>query len=131
MESVFDALGDPTRRMIVRLLATGEQPVGALVEELQTLSAISQPAVSQHLKALRDAGLVTVRSEGRHRVHALDTAGVDAARAWLNGLIDPLAALAQPLDALDTELARGKKARKNSPQTAGNRKTTTARRKPA
>jgi DNA-binding transcriptional ArsR family regulator len=100
---VFDALGDPTRRQILELLATGEQPAGAVVEALP----ISQPAVSQHLKVLREARLVTMRAEGTRRLYAIDAAGVDAAQTWLARLSDPFR---QPLDALETEVARGKRA---------------------
>ncbi len=101
---IFDALGDPTRRQILELLASGEQPAGSVVEALP----ISQPAVSQHLKVLREARLVTVRAEGTRRLYAIDPAGIDAAQAWLGTLSsDPFR---QPLDALETEVARGKRA---------------------
>lgn len=109
-EAVLDALGDPTRRRICELLAAGEQPAGAVVAALQEQMAISQPAVSQHLRALRGAGLVTVRADGARRLYALDPDGVAAARAWLAALTDPFAGFAQPLDALETELARGRRA---------------------
>jgi DNA-binding transcriptional ArsR family regulator len=111
MGDVFDALGEPTRRLILDLLAAGEQPAGTLVA---ALGSISQPAVSQHLKVLRDAGLVTVRAEGTRRFYAVDEAGIDAARAWLTHLVDPVAPFAQPLDALATEVARGKRDRARS-----------------
>lgn len=113
MERVFEALGDPVRRLILELLAAGEQPAGAIVTALQTLGSISQPAVSQHLKALREAGLVSVRAEGARRLYALDQSGIDAAREWLARLADPLAPFAQPLDALATEVARGRRSRRN------------------
>jgi hypothetical protein len=61
---------------------------------------------------LREAGLVTVRAEGTRRLYALDTDGIDAARAWLGRLADPLESFTQPLDALATELARGRRARR-------------------
>jgi DNA-binding transcriptional ArsR family regulator len=109
---VFEALGEPARRRILELLADGERPVGPLVVALRSLTPISQPAVSQHLKVLLDAGLVTVRAAGTRRLYALDTAGLDAARAWLDRLADPLAPFAQPLDALATEVARGRRASK-------------------
>ncbi|MDA0160607.1 metalloregulator ArsR/SmtB family transcription factor [Solirubrobacter ginsenosidimutans] len=111
MGDVFDALGEPTRRQILGLLAGREQPAGALVA---ALPSISQPAVSQHLKVLRDAGLVTVRAEGTRRFYAVDEAGIEAARAWLTHLVDPVAPFAQPLDALATEVARGKRDRARS-----------------
>ena len=94
MGKVFEALGDPVRRIVLELLAGGEQP-----------------AVSQHLKVLREAGLVRMRADGTRRLYALDPAGVDAARAWLAGLADPLEPFDQPLDALATEVARGRRSR--------------------
>ncbi len=114
MDAVFEALGDPTRRQILELLAAGEQPAGTVVGTLQARAPISQPAVSQHLKALREAGLVTVRAEGTRRLYAIDEAGLDAAKAWLARLADPLAPFAQPLDALATEVARGRRARRGA-----------------
>ena len=110
MDGAFEALGDPTRRQILELLAGGEQTVSTVVAALP----ISQPAVSQHLKVLRDAGLVSARAEGTRRLYALDEAGIEAARAWLAGLGDPLAPFAQPLDALETEVARGRRSRGRS-----------------
>ncbi|MFM2078515.1 MAG: hypothetical protein RJA49_2405 [Actinomycetota bacterium] len=70
---------------------------------------MSQPAVSQHLKVLREAQLVAARAEGTRRMYALDPRGAAAARTWLDHLTDPLAAFAQPLDALATEVARGRR----------------------
>jgi DNA-binding transcriptional ArsR family regulator len=111
MPDVFDALGEPVRRLILELLAAGEQPVGPLVAALQSRMPISQPAVSQHLKVLREASLVSVRADGTRRLYALDQTGLDAAGAWLSRLADPLGQFAQPLDALATEVARGRRAR--------------------
>jgi DNA-binding transcriptional ArsR family regulator len=108
---VFEALGEPVRRIILELLAAGEQPVGPLVTALQSRMPISQPAVSQHLKVLLEADLVSVRASGTRRLYALDQAGLDAAQAWLARLADPLGPFAQPLDALATEVARGRRAR--------------------
>ena len=112
MRGVFEALGEPVRRIILELLIAGEQPVGPLVAALQSRMPISQPAVSQHLKVLLDANLVSVRASGTRRLYALDQAGVDAAQAWLSRLADPLGPFAQPLDALATEVARGRRARR-------------------
>jgi DNA-binding transcriptional ArsR family regulator len=112
VEGVFEALGEPARRQILELLATGEQPAGAVVAAMQGRAPISQPAVSQHLKVLRAAGLVSVRAEGTRRLYAIDEAGVAAAQAWLAHLGDPLAPFAQPLDALETEVARGRRERR-------------------
>ncbi|MBF6166215.1 winged helix-turn-helix transcriptional regulator [Streptomyces gardneri] len=111
---IFEALGDPVRRFILEVVAAGEQPAGALVAAVREHTPISQPGVSQHLKVLRDAGLVHVRAEGTRRLYTLDPASVDAARAWLTGLTDPLHRFAQPLDALATEIARGKRARRGA-----------------
>jgi DNA-binding transcriptional ArsR family regulator len=82
MDSVFDALGEPTRRRILELLAAGEQPAGAIVA---ALPSISQPAVSQHLKVLKEAGLVVDRPAGNRRIYQLDPDGVRALRAQLDG----------------------------------------------
>ena len=106
----FDVLGDPVRRRIIELLATGEHTSGAVVDVIRTEFGLSQPGVSQHLRVLLGAGLVTVRAEGTRRVYAVDAAGLDAARSWLAALADPLAPFEQPLDALATEVARGKRA---------------------
>jgi DNA-binding transcriptional ArsR family regulator len=76
--------------------------------------------VSQHLKVLREAGLVTKRADGTRRLYHLDPAGIGAASAWLSALTqslaDPVAAFAQPLDALATEVARGRRRRRASPE---------------
>jgi len=109
VSAVFEALGDPTRRRILVLLAAGEQTAGDVVSALQEQAPISQPGVSQHLKVLLDAGLVGVRAEGTRRVYAVDPDGLATAQTWLARLADPLAAFAQPLDALATEVARGRR----------------------
>ncbi|NUP26168.1 MAG: winged helix-turn-helix transcriptional regulator [Nocardia sp.] len=109
---VFEALGDPVRRTILRLVSGGERSAGTLVDEIRVHTPISQPAVSQHLKVLREAGLVRVRSAANRRFYALEPAGITAAREWLAELVDPLAPFAQPLDALATEVARGKRERR-------------------
>lgn len=108
--SAFTALGDATRRRILELLIDGEQSVGTLVTALTSEKPISQPAVSQHLRALLDGGLVHVRAEGTRRLYALDPAGLEDAAAWLMGLAGQTAPFTQPLDALATEVARGHRA---------------------
>lgn len=122
MDPVFAALGEPVRRRILELLSAGEQPAGAVVDFLQERGRISQPAASQHLRVLREAGLVTMRAEGTRRLYALDPLGVERAAGWLRDLLDPMAPFAQPLDALATEVARGKRDQRhpqdNSPQIA-------------
>jgi DNA-binding transcriptional ArsR family regulator len=113
VDGVFEALGDPVRRQILEALAAGEQPAGRVVEAVQSRGRISQPAVSQHLRVLREAGLVLVRAEGTRRFYAVDAEGVELARAWLARLADPLEQFAQPLDALATEVARGRRTRRS------------------
>lgn len=81
MES-FAALADPTRRRIVETLASGPLSSG----EIAARFPISAPAVSQHLKALRAAGLVRVRSEAQRRIYELDPAGIEALAGWAEGL---------------------------------------------
>ena len=119
MSGPFEALGDATRRHVLELLAAGERTAGEVVAALQAHTRISQPGVSQHLQVLLGAGLVTVRAEGTRRVYAVDAAGLDAARAWLSRLADPLAPFEQPLDALATEVARGQRAGRHTKRSPG------------
>ena len=105
----LDILGDPVRRRILELLAGGERSAGDIGETVQREFAISQPAVSQHLRVLREAGFTTVRPDGARRMYAVDPAPLEAADAWF----DPFRRFWQPhLDALGTELARGRRARR-------------------
>jgi DNA-binding transcriptional ArsR family regulator len=76
----MDALGDPTRRAIFERLAAGPRAVGELANELP----VSRPAVSQHLKVLKDAGLVVDRKAGTRRLYQLDPQGVGALRAYFD-----------------------------------------------
>jgi DNA-binding transcriptional ArsR family regulator len=78
--AVLDALGDPTRRTICERLAPGPLAVGALAAQLP----VSRPAVSQHLKVLKDAGLVRDRAVGNRRLYALDPGGLAGVHAWLD-----------------------------------------------
>jgi DNA-binding transcriptional ArsR family regulator len=89
------------------VLALGEQPAGILTDIARAEFGISQPAVSQHLKVLRENGFATVRADGARRLYALDSAGPDAAERALAALRAPLS---QRLDALHTEVARGRRA---------------------
>jgi DNA-binding transcriptional ArsR family regulator len=77
----LSALGDPTRRVIFERLADRPRAVGELARELP----VSRPAVSQHLRVLKDAGLVTDRQAGTRRIYQLDPDGVGALRAYLDG----------------------------------------------
>lgn len=108
-DSPFAALGEPTRRRILELLADGEQSVGTLHAALAAEHPLSQPAVSQHLRVLREAGLVAVRADGARRLYALEPSGVARAAAWLEGLLEAPTSFTQPFDALDTEIARGRR----------------------
>ncbi|MUL65028.1 transcriptional regulator [Mycobacterium sp. CBMA 234] len=102
----FDVLGDPVRRRILELLADGEQTAGAVGAVIQAEFAISQPAVSQHLKVLRDNGFATVRPDGQRRLYAVDGRGMRDIDTWLAGFRQ----FWRPhLDALATEVARGKR----------------------
>jgi DNA-binding transcriptional ArsR family regulator len=105
----FDILGDPVRRRILELLAESESPAGELGRVIQEEFGISQPAVSQHLRVLRDAGFASVRPEGTRRVYALQPGPLAAADEWF----DAFRRFWQPhLDALGTELARGRRQRR-------------------
>src|SRR6185312_5461735 len=78
--AALTALGDPTRREIFERLADGPRSVGELARNLP----ISRPAVSQHLRQLKEAGLVTDHAEGTRRVYRIDPAGLGAIRQWLD-----------------------------------------------
>lgn len=121
----LDVLGDPVRRRILELLADDgghvapghgapehgapELGAGEIGEVVQQEFGISQPAVSQHLRVLREHGFATVRAEGRRRLYALDVRGPREAKDWLT----PFERFWLPkLDALGTELARGTRQRR-------------------
>lgn len=105
----FDVLGDPVRRRILELLAQGELASGDVVEVIQQEFGISQPAVSQHLRVLRDSGFATVRAEGTRRLYAVDPAPLQQVDAWVAQF---RSFWETKLDALATEVARGKRARR-------------------
>lgn len=105
----FAVFGDPVRRRILELLASGEQSSGAVTETITAEFGISQPAVSQHLRVLRDSGFATVRPEGARRLYAVNPEPLRDVDVWL----DRFRALWTPhLDALETELARGRRERR-------------------
>jgi DNA-binding transcriptional ArsR family regulator len=107
----LDILGDPVRRRILELLATGEHPAGAVVDAISAEFGISQPAVSQHLRVLRESGFVTVRPEGTRRMYAVEPTPLREVDRWLDQFRQYWSFR---LDALGTELARGKRARRLS-----------------
>jgi DNA-binding transcriptional ArsR family regulator len=95
--SAYAALAEPHRRQILDLLRHGEQPAGALVERLE----LSQPGVSKHLKVLREAGLVTVRADGKRRMYRLHAQPLAEVDAWLAGY---RSLWSETLDALERHL---------------------------
>ncbi|MGC5321135.1 ArsR/SmtB family transcription factor [Micromonospora arida] len=105
----FDVLGDPVRRRILELLAGGEQTAGAVSAVIREEFGISQPAVSQHLKVLRDNGFATVRPEGTRRLYAVDPRPLREVDGWLEHF---RRFWTPPLTALATELARGRRERR-------------------
>jgi DNA-binding transcriptional ArsR family regulator len=116
----FDVLGDPVRRRILELLADGELTAGAVSATIQAEFGITQPAVSQHLKVLRDSGFASVRPEGARRLYAVDAAPFRDLDEWLAHF---RRFWGQRLDSLETELARGRRERRRHASDA--RKETT------
>jgi DNA-binding transcriptional ArsR family regulator len=108
----FDVLGDPVRRRILELLVDGEQTSGGLTTAVQREFGITQPAVSQHLRVLRESGFATVRAEGTRRLYSVDATGLREVDDWLDRF---RAFWSQRLDALATEIARGRRRRAATP----------------
>ena len=94
--NALQALADPTRRQVFERLGKGPLPVGRLAQGLP----VSRPAVSQHLKVLKEAGLVSDRQDGQRRIYAIDPKGLGAMRAWLDQFWDTA------LEALKAEIER-------------------------
>ena len=105
---MLNALGDPNRRAIIESLAERPRAVGELADALP----ISRPAVSQHLRVLREHGFAVVRAEGTRRLYAVDAAPLQEVDEWLAHFRK---FWTQRLDALATELARGKRERRKAP----------------
>lgn len=111
----FEVLGEPVRRRLLELLVDGEQSAGDLGSVVQQEFGISQPAVSQHLKVLRDEGFASVRPEGARRLYSVRAEPLRDVDVWL----EPYRRFWESrLDALATELARG---RRTSPPTPDDR----------
>jgi DNA-binding transcriptional ArsR family regulator len=106
----FDVLGDPVRRRILELLAEDERASGDVVIVIQREFGISQPAVSQHLRVLRESGFAHVRSEGPRRIYSVDATPLKQIDEWVDRF---RGFWSVKLDALAVEVARGKK--KNKP----------------
>ena len=110
----FDVLGDPVRRRIIELLADGEHMSGEIVDVIQDEFGITQAAVSQHLRVLRESGFAGVRAEGARRYYKISTKPLREIDDWLErfrGYWEP------KMDALATEIARGKKRRSAAKRT--------------
>ena len=101
-EKAFAALADPSRRCVFERLRVGPMSVGALAQDMP----VSRPAVSQHLKVLKEAGLVTDHAEGTRRVYSIDPHGLAALRSWLDQFWD------EALAAFQAEVERGNNERK-------------------
>ena len=111
----FDVLGDPVRRRILELLADGELSSGAVTDVVRAEFGITQPAVSQHLKVLREHGFARVRPEGTRRLYAVDAAPLREVDDWLDHF---RTFWTQRMDSLETELARGRRERRHAERTA-------------
>jgi DNA-binding transcriptional ArsR family regulator len=106
----FDVLADPIRRRLLELLAGGEQSAGEMTAIVQKEFGLTQSAVSQQLKILRESGFATVRAEGPRRIYAFQADPIREVDAWL----DRFRAFWGPkLEALATEVARGKRRRRS------------------
>jgi DNA-binding transcriptional ArsR family regulator len=108
----FDVLGDPVRRRILELLASGERAAGDVGSAIEAEFHLTQPAVSRHLRVLRESGFASVRASGTRRLYALDATGLEHAEGWLASLRGQWN---QRLDALATELARGRRRNPTAP----------------
>jgi DNA-binding transcriptional ArsR family regulator len=108
VEAAFRALADESRRTVLEALTEGPATAG----ELAALLPIARPGVSRHLKVLREAGLVEVRHEAQRRVYSLRPEPLSEIGDWLDRR---LARWDHRFDALHTEIARGKRARRSSP----------------
>jgi len=102
----FDVLADPVRRRILEVLAEGEHASGAIVETIGAEFGITQAAVSQHLKVLREAGFASVRAQGTRRLYAVKAEPMREIDQWLDQF---RGFWVHKLDALATEVARGKR----------------------
>jgi DNA-binding transcriptional ArsR family regulator len=107
VDALAEAIGDPVRRRILELLRERPLPAGQIAAQFP----ISRPAVSRHLRVLRECGLVRDSLDGRHRVYALEPSALSPLITWLSRLVS---AFPQALDALETEVQRTRRARPSS-----------------
>jgi DNA-binding transcriptional ArsR family regulator len=116
----LDLLGDPVRRRILELLADGELSSGAVCAVIQEEFGISQPGVSAHLRVLREGGLAIARPQGARRLYAVNPGSLQDVDRWL----DRFRRFWTPrLDALETELARGRRERRLRQEASDNPST--------
>lgn len=109
--NAFDVLSDPVRRRTLELISQSERTSGEIVKVAEVEFGISQSAVSQHLRVLRDAGFAKVRQDGAKRCYKIDPAGFDDVNAWLDQLRH---FWAPKMEALATEVERGKRSQKDA-----------------
>lgn len=112
--NAFDVLGDPVRRRLLELLADGESTAGALTEIVVAEFRITQPAVSRHLRVLRESGFTDVRAEGTRRLYSVRPEPLQEVDVWLQRY---RRFWTGALDALETELARGRRAARRATET--------------
>ena len=109
----FEVLRDPVRRRTLEILGGGERPAGEIVEVVRDEFPITQAAVSQHLKVLRDHGFARVRVDGARRIYAIEVEALQEVDTWLK----PFRRFWEPkLDALEREIASGKARGESTPQ---------------
>ncbi|CAN5880174.1 metalloregulator ArsR/SmtB family transcription factor [soil metagenome] len=111
---VVDAIADPVRRDILELLSGRVMTAGEIADCFE----ISRPAISRHLRVLRESGLVRDEVQGRRRLYRLDTAPLEPLQAWLAQLHDRWSGA---LDALETEVYRTRRERRDAPSTSQER----------
>ncbi|MEJ7725435.1 MAG: metalloregulator ArsR/SmtB family transcription factor [Actinomycetes bacterium] len=111
----FDVLADPVRRRLVELLADGETSAGVLADTVRAEFGITQPAVSQHLRVLRESGFVDVRPVGARRLYAVRSEPLREIDQWLQRYRH---VWERRIDALETELARGRRATRATARSA-------------
>src|SRR5262245_68145 len=103
VDQVLDALGDRTRRTVLKRRRSGARSVGEIADRMD----VTRPAVSQHLRVLKAARLVSDRAEGTRRLYAVDQSGIDVLRSWLDRFWDE--ALAAFKEAAEREATRERK----------------------
>lgn len=109
--NAFDVLSDPVRRRTLELISQKEHSSGEIVEVVEAEFGISQSAVSQHLRILRDTGFAKVRKDGAKRRYEIDPSGFDDVDAWLDQL---RRFWASKMETLATEIERGKRSEKST-----------------